>query len=357
MRSSIIRTLSLTFLTLTVMFLLSGCTPKPPAENEISETFTEEFLLQITEHSINGVPEQFSLENVVLERRQTNEKTDTSDCIISLSNANYTCEINVTLIYEYFDQGGWYLEDWEINNTKINPLVGVPDDMIAYAEDELKSIYPDAILASKTSDLVGSTSVPTEVLVYDIPKNFSAIGETGIEIIDSGSIKSIYTFDNIGNGYSWNHIWDDSALTQAWTYYVGTWYPTDSFDTVSLEINDFTPHSIFEGKLDLAIRYDIGYKDTATERITIPLLRCSSGTTLDDILNPEHIIYFSEKYDFSSTECLYYGRFSYQGSDTESSYGVIMFTEDGLLFADEGTWFTDVHGNTYIKYHSISTYY
>ena len=96
-------------------FFLVGCN-SVPSEDEIASFFTDEFTSEITEYYIEGSLESFDIEDVELLRRQTNDKTDTADCNILLSHSNYEGKVNATLHFEYYDQGGWQLFDWNIRS-------------------------------------------------------------------------------------------------------------------------------------------------------------------------------------------------------------------------------------------------
>lgn len=366
-------------LTVFLMFgalILSGCTSKPPSENQLEETFTEEFLSQIKKYYINGIEETFSIWGLSINHRQTEGHTDISYCTIGLENSEYNCSVEAALTYEYYDKGGWILEDWEILSTKIQPLNGVPDNIIAADEAKIKSFYPDATLSTESSytrrtNLGYDTS--TDILWYDIPYATKSVGDTGMEIIEGityieygGTIKITYTFVNTEDGYRWEPEWDYSSNYVSASHWKGRWYREEALSPVtryvwSLDFNELSLAGI-DGTISMTLNYAMFYDMEKSVDLTIPLTKCTAGTLLSDIFTLNDVFSPTSKeraYKFDEIECFYYGEghctFSYL-SDSYDDYCFIAFTSEGIFFAERGKPATGDNGYQYIQYQGISTY-
>lgn len=350
----------LLILMLLPMYLLSGCAAKPPGEKELEATFTEDFLTEVAKYRIDGIEEEFSIDDVTLVRRQTNEKQDVSDCTISLSHPSYRCEVNVTLHYEYYDEGGWFLEEWKINDTQMQPLQGVSSGVSDYAENELKRFYPNAVAISGETGLKEIDGVTTDVYAYKVPYLSVLIGDTGMELVEGGIIKIVFRFSALEGGYAWIEDWDASSFSQHFSHYRGAWRPLDDwpgFYTNSLYIDALNMPSIFTASISMTSNYDASGYETANETAGIVLERCVAGTKMEEVLPAENVVYNSENYDFQTTECLYYGVFtSYSQRSNGPYFACILITDNGVFLAEVGKQITKADGSRIIKYHAINSY-
>lgn len=112
-------------LALAMLMLLSACggAPKPPSEKEIANTLPDEVkTLEIETRYLDEFDQVFSdadtetyemdVESVSIEKRQTNEKSDVAYCVVELKNDYYCTTKYVELHYNYYDEGGWMLDEW-----------------------------------------------------------------------------------------------------------------------------------------------------------------------------------------------------------------------------------------------------
>ena len=97
------------------VFLTSCGIPKPPNEKEIKKELPKE-ITTITENSPfdGGDASVYDLEvqSLVIDKRQTNEKEDIAYVTIELENEWYHVTKHLVLLYNYYDKGGWILDDF-----------------------------------------------------------------------------------------------------------------------------------------------------------------------------------------------------------------------------------------------------
>lgn len=344
-----------------LLFLPSCGQNQPLKESQLVDSFSEEFLSEITHYSVNGVDEQFLIDDVVLERRQTREKTDVSICTIKLQHESYSCEINAALTYEYYDQGGWFLENWDIRQTTIRPLNGIPDSEIYTIESAIQNYYPDAILLSRETSL--EADIPTDVFTYEIPIYSIEIESSGPKITEGGTIQVSYRFEDYGYGYYWNSEWNLDAFYRNWSHYQGTWNnggpkTSGAGSVYYLVLNDILLDRFDVDTLDVTIRYQPMGSETS-HRAAITLYKCVPGTTAENVVS-ENDCFNCWSLDFS-VECLFFGFVNYpkylSEPQGEQYAGCIMLTRDGLYFFEEGKTAVGEDGNAYIRYYSVDPYF
>ncbi len=120
-----------------MLFVLTACGKSAPSEKQIAKDLPEEARTIYIDIDDNG-EESFVLDvqNIEIEKRQTNEKDDTVYCTITMENDEYRYVGDYILYYNYYDKGGWILDNW-LDSTdsdgnssgEIIPLSGVTQDV------------------------------------------------------------------------------------------------------------------------------------------------------------------------------------------------------------------------------------
>lgn len=122
-------------LALTFVLILSACSG---VQKGVS---MEQIETNISELSIvtNGVIQTeytpfvpYTVDSVEIEKRQTNveNKEDIVFCNVVISNEYYQTNLLIKLIYNYYDEGGWRLEENNLEDYTSIPLIGVDVDMV-----------------------------------------------------------------------------------------------------------------------------------------------------------------------------------------------------------------------------------
>lgn len=123
-------TVSLLFVS--VLFL-NGCSNSGVSETQIQEdvsNFDEVKYGIISCDYVNS--DGYQIESLEIEKRQTNieNKEDIIYCDVIIKNSSFESYINYKIIYEYFDEGGWLLQQVEIIEKTTKPLCGVETENI-----------------------------------------------------------------------------------------------------------------------------------------------------------------------------------------------------------------------------------
>lgn len=91
---------------------LCGCGAKEKSESEIRNSLPEDFLSVI----VGGEKEKMTIDRFTVNKRQTNEKTDLVYCDLTMSNEHFELTALCQLQYNYYDKGGWTLDECRVYN-------------------------------------------------------------------------------------------------------------------------------------------------------------------------------------------------------------------------------------------------
>ncbi len=201
---------------LLLVLLVSGCGVSDVAnENELIDMLIANYPECLQRHIYQD--ETFEIDSLKIVRRQTDkkEKVDKVGCEIAVRNENYEGVFNYTLILNYYDKGGWYLENYEsFSDDKLNAINNtVPNQTI----DEAKRACYQNINNIANLTLVGeefnqSSGILTQT--YSVNADYENLTVSGNIIIN-------YNFNN----YNWEYEIIDNTI-QKWKF-TGT-YVLDS---------------------------------------------------------------------------------------------------------------------------------
>lgn len=91
-----------------------------------------------------------------IEKRQTNKekKEDIIYCSVEINNDYFQTTIKYKLVYNYYDQGGWILDENEIIDTTSKPLRGIDESFLNNVLESDKCHYS---ITQHTTDLDAKT--------------------------------------------------------------------------------------------------------------------------------------------------------------------------------------------------------
>lgn len=171
---------------------LSGCGSSNVSEKQIEEDLAAEVDVTLIGIDYGSYFEERDLEvkDVVINKRQTNEKDDTVYCTVTMEDDWYQCSAEYVLIYNYYDQGGWILDDYYAEDQMITPLQGVPEEC---AESELNNYFFDTyeLLDSSFDEAAWSAE-----LTYHLTYN-----RKHVSVDDEATL--YYYFSSEGNEGQW----------------------------------------------------------------------------------------------------------------------------------------------------------
>lgn len=338
-----------------VLMVLSACgKTELPTGLDLKDTFSEDFLERITKVNVDFDIETFLIQDIEILRQQVNDKTNRTVCLITLSNDDYTGEVEADLTYEYYDKGGWFLQDWEISKENYRPLHGVSDARVASIEENIFSFFPGAKLISRETDL---DETLTDVFSYEVPTTTIDIGDTGIQIHESGIIKVIYSFAETADGFFWDEFCDLNSFSRQWTHWKEDWdnqrmRGVSAGYIYTLSINDIYCTQFCADRMNCVLTNEtIGAP--VTQKLEVELYKCPPDTMVADVIPQNQTSY-------SDTICYFYGFFNYAKYNDDPTepkfYGCALFTKDGLILYGTGEESTDTEGNSYIWYQSVDDF-
>lgn len=191
-----------------LILLVSGCGVSDVAdENKLIDMLIANYPECLQRHIYQD--ETFEIDSLKIVRRQTDkkEKVDKVGCEITVRNENYEGVFNYTLILNYYDKGGWYLENYEsFSDDKLNAINNtVPNQTI----DEAKRACYQNINNIANLTLVGeefnqSSGILTQT--YSVNADYENLTVSGNIIIN-------YNFNN----YNWEYEIIDNTI-QKWKF-------------------------------------------------------------------------------------------------------------------------------------------
>lgn len=187
---------------------LTACSiPKPPAKEQIAKDLPSDLTTAIIENPFDATDAdvyEMDVTEIVIEKRQTNEKDDTVYCWVELENEYYHFIKYVTLNYNFYDQGGWILDGYSEYAPAEWEVVGVPFDA-----DDVSSVLDYGIASSGTitSDLQGGV-VKYSFLIEDAHNN--------------GTYKGVAVVECQFDGQKWTFEKETDDVQFIWDI-VGTW--------------------------------------------------------------------------------------------------------------------------------------
>lgn len=132
------------------MFSLAACGHKVADEEQVRQELE-------TNSQFRFLGEDEQIEEVVIEKRQTDkeQKTDTVWCTVTTSNAEASCQKEVVLTYGLHDKTGWVLDDIDVASRDewvMTPLKGVEDsDLLALLSGQAMVIEDEEWLMTRES--------------------------------------------------------------------------------------------------------------------------------------------------------------------------------------------------------------
>lgn len=217
--------------------LLSSCgIPNPPGEKNIAENLPRELTTVIINNPFdetNADVYELEVSRVTIMKRQTNEKEDKVYCLVVMGNEYYEFSKYVILYYNYYDKGGWILDNWEYDNEHDTGYQVLSNP---FAEDSVANM----LQASDLYDTVEVVDCVFHGYFGDSSVTYKTQVKADTEFFrDEGLRIDKYTFD----GQSWTSVTDTFAVSRVWEI-TGSWsYTGDSEKGIqtlcTLDITDF----------------------------------------------------------------------------------------------------------------------
>jgi hypothetical protein len=199
MKSYIAMILSFLFL-----LLLFSCAPRPLSENRIAQIVPEEILT----YSSSGETHIMLVKKVTIDRRQTNEKMDTVYAIVDMDDSIVHKTGYYIFTINYYDKGGWIIDEWEQYQAPILYLIEPPSDEMV--SGVIAEQFKNYTLISK------DTSNPGDGCFYKF-----RINDDGVNLKITGEISIVFHFSE--KNISWVPSVHSNELVPVWENIVGSW--------------------------------------------------------------------------------------------------------------------------------------
>lgn len=213
--------------------ILSSCgIPKPPENEQIIQDLPEEITTIIIENPFdltNADVYEMEVKNLLIEKRQTDGKSDLIYCIIDLENQYYHYTKYIQLNYNFYDQGGWILDQYDTYAPDEWELLTSP-----FGAEEVKGVLynvPIVDSGTVTSDLTDNT------IQFSFP-----VEETHANGAYKGTAIVICRFD----GKCWQYETNTDDICFVWDVN-GTWQYYNS------EVDEYVYHKTITYQVDVTI--------------------------------------------------------------------------------------------------------
>lgn len=235
-----------------MIFVLAACGNAAPDEGQIKKDMPEEARMIYVDSGYGEDEIVLDVTGVNILKRQTNDKDDTVYCTISMENEDYRYVANWVLTYNYYDQGGWILDSWLIDEestpAEIIPLNGIPQEK---ADAEMNNYFFDSYTLHNKTFADDGKSIVFDYMVEYTDTYCSYNGRAALD----------YYFHNEGNYAYWEN--KGVGYYDNWKFnIIGNWKCT-SVESRGGDVFDFDINivSIDEVNYTLdfeAIEYDRG---------------------------------------------------------------------------------------------------
>ena len=229
-QKSINRLLKSIFLLLVFLFTisLSACSRRPLGDKDLINLIPEEILL----YSLDGNEKKMSVNNVAIERRQTNNKEDIVYAIITMEDSYIHRTAFYILTINYYDTGGWIIDSWEkYQETKAFPLLPPSEALIT---SHLNRRFKNFSFISSNIDNLKYGHCSFVYQVNDNEQNLSRSGQTTINYTLIGS-----------DDLSWRPVINNDQINITWNL-SGNWNVSHRGEIVGrLNIGQVTSTAIY----------------------------------------------------------------------------------------------------------------
>lgn len=232
------------FIGIVACLLLSSCgVPSPPNENDIAQSIPEDIRTVIIDNPFDATNSDIyimDVQSVSIEKRQTNEKKDTAYCIIELENDYYRFTKSIITYYNYYDKGGWILDNYSEYNPTTWEIKKCP-----FISDEIAGLISDYRVIDAKGPVI-DTSSGTVSFTFDVNDEYE-------NVTSKGSIDVLLVFD----GSRWAYDINTDNINLNWNI-LGHWY-SSIYSGIYLDINELTNDSM---------SVEVIYEDTAEDALT-----------------------------------------------------------------------------------------
>lgn len=201
------------------LLCLSGCTSISRVANEqqLQEMLVEHEPECIVRY-IGGENLTLAIEKCEIVRRQTNkdEKKDKVDIKLSVYTDDYVGELYYTLHLDYYDEGGWQLDDYEVNASESFKAKGntVPKELIEREVERLKAAYGKCDFISESFD----EETGTLYQIYNVDCDAKYLKATG-----DVTLKYKLGFRDPDPDWQWV-VEEQNGVEQKWQLPESVWY-------------------------------------------------------------------------------------------------------------------------------------
>jgi hypothetical protein len=238
------------FIACLCMLIMSSCgIPSPPDEAKTKDMITEDMrTLSI------GLPDTDEMEHRVLnvdsvdiERRQTNDKSDVAYCIVVMSDDQYQATAHYEINFEYYDEGGWYLENYNTyEKTQAYPLNGFSSDFLI---KNLSNSYDSIKLKSSNQ-----SSENSFIYEFNVSKEHQYAKKSGI-------VSALCEFST--TEFDWTVTYDITKVNTDWSKIIGKWSWQDYGQNIWIDVKSYVGNQV-----DIDMEYhDDGDYDNSTSGI------------------------------------------------------------------------------------------
>jgi len=201
-------------LILLIGILLVGCKKSALSEKELINILPEDIVSYMLENELY----QSEVTNLEIERRQTNNKSDTVDAIISLEDDYTERTIYATLHLEYYDTGGWQIDSWSPYSDEIcTPKIAPDENKI------LQKAKNAGVTNMEKTDEYLDLSSGTYTCTYSVSEEHAYITFKGDLYISAYfAHERVDTDRGMMTHCSWEYEREDGTLIPEWNV-LGNW--------------------------------------------------------------------------------------------------------------------------------------
>ena len=213
------------------LIFLTGCSEK--IKQVSMEQLEADIPTEVMELKIDSGFIPLEVETLEVVKRSTEDIYDEIHCDLVMNSTEYEVCCRYVCEYKYYDQGGWALMDYGLEEVTVSCLSEIP--AVLQTNMEKNSVKWDGNYYDVENVECKRNSGTSYEFVYDIKTS----GEYRYE---TGEYKKIYSLETSGMYISWQETEDGSGVVTTWDI-VGTYVGEGTDKKVKIVIDSYDPNT------------------------------------------------------------------------------------------------------------------
>jgi len=215
---------------------LSSCGNKAPTEKQLKEMIP----IEVLQYEIDGELRTSIIDDIEIERQQTEEKSDIADCVVKLTDDYLNRTVYITINSAYWDKGGWMIDSYDVTRPEEYEFV----DGVIYNKDNF-IVELISMGFNWTEEICDVEEQGYSSYVYQVSDNLENLSYNG-SVYATATLHQSHS--DTTTSYYWEQNIDTTGVSYEWLI-IGNWHAENipSYDMEVLNSADITIFDSFFG--------------------------------------------------------------------------------------------------------------